>query len=265
MLRALFILGIWLIGASGAVAQQGGLVTLSTGQDGRGWEAVGRIDIDGKGFCTGVLIREDLVLTAAHCVYDHDGRPIAPEKFEFLAGLRSGRAEAYRDVRRVVAHPDFRPANGNGLPSEVASDIALLQLSQPIRTTRIEPFRIAARPYAGEAVGVVSYARDRQDAPSLQQVCEVLGQQEGVLVLTCDVDFGASGSPVFRVSAGVAQIVSVVSAMAMLDTRKVSLGTSLEAPLQTLLAVIDGTVMLGGQPVLLSGERSDTGAKFVRP
>jgi len=32
-----------------------------------GWEAVGRIDIKGKGTCSGALIAADLVLTAAHC------------------------------------------------------------------------------------------------------------------------------------------------------------------------------------------------------
>ena len=42
------------------------LQSLDTTEAGRAWEAVGRLDIDGKGFCTGTLIAPDLVLTAVH-------------------------------------------------------------------------------------------------------------------------------------------------------------------------------------------------------
>lgn len=261
MLRLLAIIFLWFWTAMSAGAQQGGLVSLGSGQDGRGWEAVGRIDIANKGFCTGALIREDLVLTAAHCVYDDDGGLIEVDRFEFLAGFRSGRAEAYRNVRRVVAHPGFDPSGHNGLAGEVAEDVALLQLDRPIRTTRINPFSIAARPYRGDEVGIVSYARQRSEAPSLESVCEVLGHQSGIMVMTCDVDYGASGSPVFRVRDGIAQVVSVVSSMAMLDDQKVALGTSLQDPLAQLLDMLEGS----GMTRTPLNDGNSTGAKFVRP
>ncbi|NBX10251.1 MAG: S1 family peptidase [Marivivens sp.] len=253
-----------MLGATSVAAQDGRLVTLSTSNDGRGWEAVGRLDIAGKGFCTAALIRDDLILTAAHCVYDRDGRPIEAGRFSFGAGLREGRAEAYRNIRRVVAHPNYRFGVGT-TGEEVARDLALLELDQPIRTTRIFPYPIAATPRAGDQVGVVSYARGREDAPSLQEICDVLGRQDGVVVMTCDVNFGASGSPVFRVRNGVAEIVSVVSAMTNLDGTAVSLGASLDQPLSELLAYYD----MGAQSILpraiMPGQRGDTGAKFIRP
>jgi hypothetical protein len=40
-----------------------------------------------------------------------------------------------------------------------------------------------------------------------------------VLVLTCDVDFGASGAPIFRMDGSIARIVSVVSAKGELAGR----------------------------------------------
>ncbi len=247
-------------------AQESDLVTLQTRQDSQGWEAVGRLDISGKGFCTAALIRDRLILTAAHCLYDRDGSLIDPDRFEFRAGLRDGRASATRAVSRAIAHPNYTHNGDATRPSEVAMDIAVLELDRPIRATRIRPYLIAPRPLTGDEVGVVSYGRGREEAPSLQEVCSVLGRQTGVIVMTCDVEYGSSGSPVFIVHEGETRIASVVSAMAQVDGRKVSLGTSLEGPLSALLThfAAMGPARPGGTQRLISiGERNDTGAKFV--
>jgi len=98
-----------------------------------------------------------------------------------------------------------------------------------------------------------------------------LARQIGLLVMSCSVDFGSSGSPVFSFANGVPQIVSVVSAKAEVNGQDVSLGTSLTEPLQVLMAELDSG---GGHDVpaaprvgrlTSAGERRDTGAKFVRP
>ena len=70
-----FLVGTVLLAATAfaASAQESGLVALETRQDSQGWEAVGRLDIQGKGFCTASLLRDRLILTAAHCLYDDDG------------------------------------------------------------------------------------------------------------------------------------------------------------------------------------------------
>jgi V8-like Glu-specific endopeptidase len=267
-MRLFLTIWLWLCLALTAQAQDTALRTLQTGQDGRGWEAVGRLDIAGKGFCTAALIRDDLILTAAHCVYDDDGSLIDAARFTFQAGLRNGRAEATRGVRRLAAHPGYVHRGHDPRRDAVAQDIAVLELDQPIRTTRVHPFPIAAQPLNGDEIGIVSYAQNRSEAPSLQDLCKVLGRQDGVVVMTCDVDFGSSGSPVFATRDGIVRIVSVVSAMADLDGEKVSLGTSLGAPLDELLSHFaqTGPARLGGQQrVIGPGQRNDTGAKFVSP
>ncbi|KQB96965.1 trypsin [Loktanella sp. 1ANDIMAR09] len=251
-----------------AQAQDAGLVTLQTRQDSQGWEAVGRLDIRGKGFCTAALIRDRLILTAAHCLYDLDGSLVSPDRFSFQAGLRDGRAQATRAVTRAVAHPDYSHSGDATDTSGVAIDIAVLELDRPIRNTRILPYAIAQRPITGDQVGVVSYGRGREDAPSLQQVCDVLGRQTGVIVMTCDVEYGSSGSPVFMMNDGETRIASVVSAMAQINGQKVSLGTSLEGPLNVLLSHFAtlGPARSGGvQRLMPGGTRNDTGAKFVQP
>lgn len=261
---------ILVIGSAG-LAQDARLKRLTSGVDADAWEAVGRLDIGGTGFCTGALIAPRLVLTAAHCLYDRDTKQrIDHGNVQFLAGWRNGRAGAYRDIRRAVVHPDFI-YDGDVSSDRVRNDLALLELQQPIRNTTIEPFATAARPRPGNSVGVVSYAKDRSEAPSLQEVCKVIAQQEGVLVTSCSVDFGSSGAPIFIFADGVAQIVSVVSAKAEVDGQGVSLGTSLGATLAVLQAeLVAGKGVFESEGprrkrVFVGQANSGTGAKFVKP
>jgi len=256
--------------AAPASAQEAGgaLKSLQTGDDSRGWDAVGRLNLGHKGFCTGALIADNLVLTTGHCLFDKEtGARIPVEQMEFLAGWRNGRAAAYRGVRRALAHPDF-VYSGAEQVDRVTHDLALLELDQPIRLPSIIPFETDVQPMEGDDVGVVSYAKDRAEAPSLQEMCKVLGQKPEMLILSCAVDFGASGSPIFSLRGGVARVVSVVSAKADLEGKQVALGTSLLQPLVELRAEMAGTdgVTAGHRPAVrtLSGGGGG-GAKFVRP
>lgn len=219
-----------------ASAQQVPLRKLLTADEAKAWLAVGRVNMRGAGFCTGALIAPDLVLTAAHCMYHPDtGALLKPSEIEFLAGLHSGRAVAERKARRVIIHQKY--SAGRALKvGKVAHDIALVQLQHPITSNAIKAFPIYKTPHIGEDVKVVSYAQDRAEAPSIEEPCQVLGHDPRALVLTCNVDYGASGSPIFVVHNGQPKIASVVSAKAIVGTRKVALGTSLEASLVGLMA-----------------------------
>ena len=260
-----------LAGAVGA-DESSALKKLLTGDDSRGWDAVGRLNFGGRAFCTGALIAPDLVLTAAHCLFENgSGRLFKPNEIEFLAGWRNGRATAQSNIRRAIPHPNF-VYQEDDRAMRVAFDLALLQLSQPVRKSSVTPFATESRPRKGAEVGVVSYGRGRAESPSLQDVCHVLARRSGTLVLSCDVDFGSSGAPIFTVDEdGEARIVSVISAKAEISGRDVSLGTRLEKPLADLMALMAHAedtpeqTTTGVRVLNLGNSGAGNGAKFVRP
>lgn len=255
-----------------------GLSALMTAYEARGWEGVGLISIGYSGMCTGALIEPNLVLTAAHCMFDaQSGKRVDPGQIQFHAGWRNGHATATRKVRRAVVHPDYEFTGTRG-DVRVGIDIALMELDSEIRLASVTPFAVGKKPRKGQSVGVVSYAHNRTDSPSLQEVCFVLARQRNALVLSCDVDFGSSGAPIFVEVDGVPQIVSVVSAKAEVGGRRVSLGTNLDGPLSDLRAVLNtgggltaqvnvkAKVVRADRPGIRTGSRSGQGgAKFVRP
>ena len=250
------------------------LTKLMTAYDARGWEAVGRLNIGWGGMCTGALIAPDVVLTAGHCLYSsRSGDQVDPTTIEFLAGWRNGRASAKRRVRSAVIHPKYVYSGPSGNDT-VAYDLAILKLESGIRLSHIQPFPTGKRPRKGASVGVVSYARERADSPSIQEVCHVLARRQGALVLSCDVDFGSSGAPIFAEIDGQARIVSVVSAMADIGERKVSLGTNLEKPLAEMMALLNSGLGVSRQPAQAARRvkpnaprvlNGGGGAKFLRP
>ena len=97
----MFLAALVLLAGPAAAQDNSRLEELTTRDDLRGFEPVGRVDIDNGGFCTGALIAADLVLTAAHCVLDPDGSPVDAGRITFRAGFSRGSSLAEVPVART--------------------------------------------------------------------------------------------------------------------------------------------------------------------
>jgi protease YdgD len=271
MIRLALALLMGLPGAAGA--QDTGLEALSRREKTLGWEAVGRVDLGDQGFCTGTLIATDLVLTAAHCMYGWDDAAVDPGIITFRAGYGNGTAIAEVRVARFVVNEGYDPkAELNG--ELVRHDVALLQLEHPILAAVAAPFAVAS-PDDGDSVSVVSYAQGREEVLSWQRSCTVKGRGPGLIAFNCDVTFGASGAPIFDLSAGRARIVSIVSSGGRDGDAVLAFGMELPGVIREMKAalragrgVVEGEKAATGPQMrrLSAGDRSnDTGARFLKP
>ena len=269
----LALAGVFSVCCAGVQANSG-LERLSDRNALLGWEAVGKVDIGSTGYCTGALIATDLVLTAAHCVYDQQsGQAYPPERFTFRAGWREGKAIAERGIAAISAHPDYDPRQGPS-PAQVRVDAALLKLDQPIPAAVASPFALHTGARAGERVSVVSYGQGRDSALSWQRDCGLLDRRQGLMAFDCDVTFGSSGAPVFVKEGSRARILSLVSTGgAEAQGKRLSFG--MELP-ETVAELKRGLRVAGPAAGGASGvrriqvgqqdsERQQIGARFIKP
>lgn len=97
-----------------------------------GYPAVGVLQFtfpNGKSFCTGTLIRPNIVISAAHCFLE-DNKQLSPfTRVDFALGAINNTSEVVR-VDAYVLHPNY-------MSLDATSDVSLLRLERSI--TSVSP------------------------------------------------------------------------------------------------------------------------------
>lgn len=162
------------------------------------WSAIGRVNIGGRGFCTGFLVGDNEVLTAQRCLYDAaQGRWWHPDDLHFVAGYQHDNALLHAAVRRIDRAP-----RGFGVRAD-GGEAAILTLAEPLGLRAgwlgLHPLEAATfqRLRRGEGgLLVAGYRRGVGHALSASLGCTLDSlDREGVAAFRCGDINGLSGAP----------------------------------------------------------------------
>lgn len=214
---------------------------------------IGRVNMDGRGHCTGTLVGENLVLTASHCIWDKKGeRWYKSSLVHFVAGYNQYGYAGHSPAARIALSRQSDPATFLET-SAFPNDWAVMILQKPLGKSLGYVDLLDPQLMKGTLPNllIIGYRRDRAHALTAERDC--VARQDpfnlGLFLHNCQGTFGVSGGPLMGVLNRKPILAGVVIGIIERDGKQFGAAINDNAIYSTVLALRRGDMAAAGRYV----------------